>query len=670
MKKVVLGIFALAYLSGICTLVLGHFLQPSSEAPEVQVSTYFFDELESYPWVRHGRRFQNEKELTGYRNIVHLYSVDRRFGSNFLNAEWIKDYLTEEEAHILTVLVAVSDKDSEIAVNISQSTWFQKEISSDEVALMEKLLYLIEENGYVAKNVTSSNWFIITGTSKTDQVISTLMEMPTDLALAVSFAPWFKSDASLSWGNLLHELITLYSWDTNLAVNLPSLCVPQDFENLCHVNVLYAADRGLADQFFMDNTLSRESFLTLSDLSRIAAVDSELAHSFGDSLNQEDILTISFLADIYTVDPEAGRLAREKFIHDMNVLQYMRNVLQTGAVELEILEEGALFVSDNPEVICNDRIEPYRYHLLTEILSVIPPEKAQEYKDLIFVTCSVYGNRFYLWQNEEFNTRNGWAYDGDLVDQEKHAVIELLTFFIQKNDEGALIVDLRHQSSSYLYGLVDIPFTHLVNCDGTLVEAVYKEQGTGFVFATISNIGTLEQRFEKVHTQQQADLVAHTYTNPLVDVILEEGDKRDCMFVYFCSRNWETGNCTNHTLQTRMDSIVMGISTTTMHWTAPETAHIYPAYIPSNSISMKIQADPDLYGNPFVYMEFVAPYDEAGFRDSLDRDIEAVEIYDLQKEKKVNLFQKTERSLTPREKTLLLVVGVAAVFIGARALKK
>jgi len=46
------------------------------------------------------------------------------------------------------------------------------------------------------------------------------------------------------------------------------------------------------------NILSRESYLALSDLSRIAAVDGELAHSLVSQLTEDMIQIISSLGDI------------------------------------------------------------------------------------------------------------------------------------------------------------------------------------------------------------------------------------------------------------------------------------------------------------------------------------------------------------------------------------
>jgi hypothetical protein len=410
--------------------------------------------------------------------------------------------------------------------------------------------------------------------------------MPADLATAVSFAPWFASDTSLSWCKAVPELIEFYNHDKNSAVNLPFILLPQDFEALHSINELYTVDRKLVESFLQCSTLSRDMFLALSDLSKIAAVDRTLASSLVDELTQDDIEIISSLADIYSSDSTMGKFASEHFYKNKVALRYLQKMMKIGDIEPELLTRTALFVSENPEFICKDRIEPYRYHLLTEILSEIPEDTAHEYKTLLSVICSVYGNRFYLWQNAAYNTRNGWAYDEQLDDVEKDAVIDLIIFFVEKNQQNAFIVDLREESYEYLYGVVDIPFTHVVNSDGTLLEAVHKESGTGYVCATIANIAALKERCDAVRTLQFTSY-EYAYSNPLVDLILKEGGKRDVMFVYFCAKNWECGPCMNQTLQTRMDCIVTGISTTTMHWNAHESAHIYPAYIPTDSIYLQ-----------------------------------------------------------------------------------
>lgn len=669
MRKAIIGIFVLAYLSGVLTLVMGHLLSLQSGPEDVHSAEYLIEQVEDFPWVEYAHRHHSEEELLHYEQITYLCSVDSRIGSNLLYANWVTDFITEEEAQALEMLVSLARKDPQIAVNVAQANWFQKGISTDELSLMENIVTLSQQQYYVAKNITSSNWFMITGTSRTYQVVRTFMEMPADLALSVSRASWFKASASLSEFRAVEELITLYFHEKNLATRLPFVYDPQDFASLQQINELYSEDKELADLFFQYNILSRESYLALSDLSRIAAVDGELAHSLVSQLTEDRIQIISSLGDIYTVDPVLGKWAGETFENNKTALRYLQKILEIEREERELLEEVAVFVSDNPEFIYSDKTESYRYHLLTKILSEFPPDKAEEYKNLLFVVCSVYGSRFYRWENEEYNTLNGWSYDEQLFNEEMDAVITLLTFFMEKNEQGAFIVDLRTESHGYLYGLVDIPFTHLVGCDGTVKEAVHRDRGTGFVLAIMHNIDTLSERFERVQEQlQYTESVCYTYSNPLVDVILKEGEEQDIFFVYFCAKNWEADSCTKHVMNTRMDSIVTGISTTTMHWTASETAHIYPAYIPSSSIADKIQADPGMYGTPFVYKEFLAPYDEAGFKDSLDRDIEMVKIYDPQIEKKVTLFYRLRNGIIIDERIPIIIIGVILVVVGASIL--
>ena len=666
MRKLVIGILILAYLSGILTWVVGSFLVPPPNPSAPLTEERFTEEVKGYPWVKNMDK--NGKEQLYYKELTYLYSVDSKIGSNLLNTDWLKDSVTEEEAHVLNLLVALADEDSGITLSVSQSVWFQKRISPDEFALMEKMLHLAQKDVYLTRNITSSNWFFITGTHRVDEVITTVMDMPPDLALAVSSAPWFKSSPSLSEFKAVPELINLYDQNNNLAVTISFLYEIGDFESLQQVNALYATDSELADLFFQYNVISRDNFITLSNLSRIAQIDRTLAYSLVEPLTQEKSRIISSLASIYTTDFEMGEFASENFGDNRVALQYLEKVLEVGTYEYGILEYTAGFVTDNPEFVYEDRIEPYRYHLLTAILSELP-DQAQEYRNLIFVTCAVYGNRFYLWHDSVYNTRNGWAYDEKLCDEEKNAVIELLTFIIEKNEQDALFVDVREVDYNYLYGLVDIPFTHEVHVDGTILEPFQDESGTGYVQAALYNISTLRERHEKVRKEYQNTEQIFGYTNSLTELILKEGENQDKMFLYFCAKNWVLGECVLHSVSTRMDSIVLGISTTVMYWSAPDVAHLYPAYIPSRTITEKVQAAPDMYGNPFVYKGFIAPYDEAGFRDSLDRKIDIVKVYDPQKEGNVDLFVRPEERLT-REEILVIIAGCAvAVVIGARAVK-
>lgn len=670
MKKLA-GVLVLA----VMTVVVGSFflsdLLLESQPSESQSSEYFFDIVEDYPWVRYALRQQSEKELLYYHQITQLYETDERIGFTLLGAQWIEEYIIEEEGRALSLLVDMSEHDPEIALRVTQAIWFQNGISSIELGIMEDVLAMAEQDIQLTKNVTSASWFFFSRVVKVEKVVTLMKDMPRDLALSVSQASWFLSDPTIP-EKTLQELITLYHEEKDLALNLSTVIQSRDFELLQHVTRLYSEDRELADTFFLHNPFSRENFITLSHLSRIAEFDGELAHSLNGELTQDRIQIIASMADIYSYDYDLGDFAKENFGSNRVALRYMQKVLEVEEFEPEFLERVALFVSVNPEFVYEDRIEPYRYHLLTQIISELPLETAQVYKNLIFVTCSVYGSRFYLWQDSEYGALEGWSSDKQLFDLEREAVMNLLNFLIEKNEEGVLVTDLRMESNDYLYGVLDIPFTYLVNYDGTAAETSLDELGTSFALTTIYNINTLEERFAVVQEQlSQMGQVDYACNNPVVDLILEEGEEQDVLFLYFSVKNWKTGGCVDQTMHTRMDSIVMGISTTTMHWAAPESAHLYPAYIPTSSIMEKIQSDPGFYGNPFMYKGFLAPCDEAGFKDNLDRKTETVSIYDQQAEREVGLFSKTTGRLIYDEKVVLLVlIGVGVLlFIVADTLR-
>lgn len=677
MKKVI-GIFALV----IMIAAVGYFVWQLSDTSESS-SEYFTETIEDYPWVRYAFRQQSERELLYYEQITYLNSTDERIGLNLLNAAWIADYITEEEGRALALLVSIAEKDSEVALKTSQAVWFLGSISSCELTMLEHVLAITERSLPLARNIVSANWFFLTRACKSEEVVRTMRDMPLDLALAISESFWFVSDITLSEYRAVQALATFYQTDKDLAVGLAGVYQPRDFEALQHVITLYSEDRELADTFFQYNSLSRESFLALADLSQIAGYNRELAQSLIDELTQDRIHVLSSLAAIYTSDIAVGEFASEKFGSNRIALRYIQRMLDAGGASPELLERTALFVTTNPEFVYEDRTEPYRYHLLTQIISEFPLDTVLSYKNLIFVTCSVYGHRFYSWQEFEYGTLGGWSSDGQLSDLEKGAVMDLLHFLIEKNEERVLVTDLRMESREYLYGVLDIPFSHPVNLDGTteecgidifftplteeeMAEEISLDQmGTSFVKAIIYNITTLEERFRMVQEQlSQIDQIEYAYTNPVVELILEEGEEQDRVFLYFSAKNWELGTCVIHTLHTRMDSIVMGISTTTMYWRAPESAHMYPAYIPSSSVAEKIQADPESYGNPFMYRGFIAPYDKAGFKDYLDRDIEVVKIYDLQAERNVGIYNKMQERLIYDEKVAaVILVGVVILLL-------
>lgn len=669
MKKVIICILILAYASGILTIVFGHIFQPISSQLEPEAPDYFADEVKQYPWVQTAYVQGSTKELLYYKHIIYLRSIDQGIGSNLLFASWIKDTITEEEGQVLQLLVELSEDNPEIVLHITQSTWFRKGIGTEEVALTERILALSRENEFLARNIASSNWFIFTRREKVEDMLDTMVSMPYDLSLAISFSPWFTSEISVSESPMIPELMKLHFHDQKTAVNLSMIIQPQDLASLQWLNTLYEKDRDLVDTFFVYNDLSREHFLLICDLARIAHYDRECAHELCGPVSELSKRKLYSLGVIFSVDPEIGVFAQENFGENVEALRYFEKVIEVEIPDQDHLYSTGKFVIENPEFIYEDRIEPYRYHLLTEILSVFPPEIAQEYSNLILVTCAVYGNRFYLWKNGEYITENGLSFDRRLDEQERDAVIELLTYFIGKNEQGQLAVDLRSVSREYLCGVVDIPFTHVIKPD-SLFEALHAEQGTAFVTATISNIHSMQERFEKLQISlQDMDRMVYTFSNSLVDLIVKEGENRDKIFVYLCAKNWERGSCMNHTLHTRMDSIAMGISTTSMYWTAHESAHIYPAYIPSDSITNTITEDAGKFDTPFRYKGFIAPYDEAGFEDSLDRHIEIVEIYDPQVEEKISLFEEPERSIL-HDVRMQVMMGVGILILGGLLWKK
>ncbi|MBU7046316.1 MAG: hypothetical protein HXS54_07735 [Theionarchaea archaeon] len=677
-------IFGIA-AAALIIIGVSYFVLSTQSPSEKVTDEYFFSVLDDFPWVRYAQRQQSEKELLYYDEIKILYSRNKRIGFTLINIEWIRDYISEDEARALSLLVSISELDPDIVLSIAQSFWFQNGVTSTELNIIEDILIMTEQNIQVARNAASTDWFIIGRATKIEEMVKTINDLPQDLALSVSVAPWFSSDLTLTEVRALRELSDLYEKEKDLALFLPEVYEPQDFAALQKVVQLYTEDKELAESFMQYNTYSKDSFLALSGLSSIAQSNKEVAQSLIGEFTKDDVQALLSLANIYSYSEEMGEFASEKFRNSRIALRYIQKVLEADEVSPELMEWVVVFVTANPEFVYEDRIEPYRYHLLTQIISELPVDTAQEYKNLIYVTCSVYGSRFYSWQNPDYGVLKGWSSDRQLNDLEKEAVMNLLSFLIEKNEKGALSTDLRLESHDYLYGVLNIPFTHPVNLegpvqdlvslegplqdlvllDGIVVETTRDEPGTYYVLTTIYNINTLEKRFsmveEKIHQMNEAE---YLYSNPVVDLILREGVKRDRLFLYFCTRNWEQGVCVDQTMHTRMDSIVMGISTTAMQWEAPDAAHMYPAYIPSSSLAEKIQQDPASFGNPFIYKGFIAPYDEAGFKDSLDRDIEEVRIYDPQAEREVGLFSKMAENLIFDEKvTLVVLVGLGVIII-------
>jgi hypothetical protein len=660
MRKLTITLVAIAVIVlGYVSITSLNFSLPSSS------DDYFLTEVKNFPWVKYGFRQNSERELSYYNQITYLYSLDRRFGPNFLNTDWIREYITPDEASALGILVDIAGVDTEIALRVSQTSWFQNKISSIELTIMGDILTLARRDLEVARNVTGATWFLLTQETKVMEGVHAMKDIPLDLARAISGTRWFGYDQTLSETSTVDEFNYLYSVDENLALTLVTEYQARDYPALKNFTTLYRENREMVDHYLQLNSITRTSMLAISNISRIAAYDRELSESLIGELTQDKFQIISSLADIYTINQTMGEFASKTFQNNRIALRYMQKLLEVDheTFDPEIIERVGLFVITNPEFVYEDRIEPYRYHLLTNLLSDLPLETAQNYKNLIFVTCSIYGNRFFLWHNSDYGTLEGWSSDKTLEELERRAIIHLVRFLIEKNEKGDLVCDLRLECQDYLYGVLDIPFTHLINYDGTTVETSRKDGGTSFVLTIIYNISTLENRFDILQEELMEEQPL-SYSNPLVELIKEEGKERDTIFLQLCQKNWKLGACLDQTLHTRMDCIVLGISTTTMQWTAPESAHIYPAYLPSTIITEKIQGDPHTYGNPFMYKGFIAPYDEAGFKNSLDRSIETVKIYDIQADKEIGLFNKTEDRFIFDEKIIaLVVIGIAILAV-------
>ena len=661
MRKLIIAVIAIA------VIILGYF---SITALNISLSTtspedYFLTELEDFPWVRYAFRQDSDKELAYYNQITYLYSLDRRFGLNFLNTNWIREYISPEEGTALNMLVTLADVDPVLALHVTQTSWFQNKISSIELSIMEDILILAQRDAEITRNITEAPWFLLSQEEKVRDGVHSITIIPLDLARIITGALWFRNDQTLSELKAVDELYYLYEQDSHVALTLAATYQARDFPALHHFTLFYEENREIANDYFQLNPISRNSMLAISYISQIALHDQEFSESLIEPLTQDKLYILESFAHIYATNPEVGAFSKETFQHNRIALRYIQEMLEieSDSIDVELIERVGLFVITNPEFVYEDRIEPYRYHLLTHILSELPLETCQNYKNLIYVTCSIYGNRFYQWQNSDYGTLEGWSSDKTLQDLEGAAIIQLLTYLIQHNEQGTLVTDLRMESQDYLYGVLDIPFTYVVNYDGTIVETAHKEQGTSFVFSIIYNINTLENRFSTLQKEITEDHPL-SYSNALVQLIVEEGDYRDTLFLQFCQKNWVYGNCNDQTMHTRMDSIVMGISTTTMQWTAPESAHIYPAYLPSTLIRKEIEKNPQKYGNPFIYKGFIAPYDEAGFKNSLDRSIESVKIYDIQADKEIGLFNKTADRFIFNEKIVLLVlVGIVIILL-------
>ncbi|MBU7033001.1 MAG: hypothetical protein HXS53_10750 [Theionarchaea archaeon] len=653
MKKLIITLAAIAII-GLSYLSITFLDFPSLSSSS---DDYFLTELKNFPWVKYGFRQNSEKELSYYNQITYLYSLDKRFGPNFLNTNWIREYITPEEAIALNTLVDLAGVDTEIALSVSQTSWFQNRISSIELTIMGDILTLTRRDVEVARNISRAPWFLLTQETKVMGGVQAMKDIPLDLARVISGSRWFVYDQTLSDLNTIYEFDYLYSVDTNLALTLVAEYRARDYPALKNFTTFYRENKEMVDRYLQVNSINRTSMLALSDISRIAIHDQELSESFIGEITPDRFQIIGSLAEIYTADPVMGAFASETFQNNRIALRYIQKLMEVdySPFDHETIERVGLFIITNPEFVYEDRIEPYRYHLLTHIIHDLPLDTAQNYKNLLFVTCSIYGNRFYLWQNTDYGTLEGWSSDRTLDELEKDAIIHLIRFLIEKNEHGDLVTDLRIECQDYLYGVLDIPFTHLVNYDGTTVETSQKERGTSYVFASIYNINTLENRFD-ILQGELSEKQSLSYSNPLVELITKEGKERDTIFLQLCQKNWKLGACLDQTLHTRMDCIVLGISSTSMQWTAPESAHIYPAYLPSTLITTRVQEDPHAYGNPFIYKGFMAPYDEAGFKNSLDRSIETVEIYDTQADKVIGLFNKTEDRFIFDEKVIALVI--------------
>jgi hypothetical protein len=661
----------------------------TEKTPLCQRHPEVYTAMKEYPWVKWAARRSTMPEVQYIEDICILADIDPAIAYRIIYAQWITDYVSDREAEYLDIVVNLARSDPEIARTVVNCWWLFDTLQDKEIDAVFYIYTIFKKDRKLAEILVTTQWFQSYITVREVTALQTIYEAPTRLALVLVGKLWFQDYLSYEEVEVIKELIEFhnrYPEKVFEVVNLPSFSEinQKNVQQIEIINLLIQKNPELLENLEID-PLTADTWSMWSSLSSIALEDEVFAVTIHDRLvNQSN-------PDSYAVENLAGLFnVHAKFAYYLDEIGYIDQLSMTNSKTLRFLHVFSEFqpveveqydsVISAAEVasthfVYEDRFEQYRYHLLWHTLEVIDPDQIMQYHTMVKVSLEIYGERFYKWKvyDQEYKALSN---DESLNNTEFLSYIHLLKHFM----ENPLVTDIDDISEDHLYYLLYIPYEHQVNIDGSITSigelSSPLTRGSAAVLATCHNILGLDQRNKILNTEWEDHELHKKYLKtqiPLTEQITHEGDIKDKLFIFISEKHWESPTeeaCICHTYQSLMDLTSVGIPSTWMYWYSGESAHMYPAYVPSDTILDEIEDNPEKYNNPFVYDGFISPWDKAGYKDLKSRDILVVQAYNVHSENLEPVWGKPEGFLKTWVDIalFLLIIGVV-VFVVAKVMQ-
>ncbi|MGD2248897.1 MAG: hypothetical protein PVF58_10870 [Candidatus Methanofastidiosia archaeon] len=664
-----------------------HNIDPE-ETPLCQRHPEVYTAMEEYPWVKWATRRGTMPEVQYIEDICILADIDPVIAYRIMYAQWITDYVSDKEAQYLKTVVKLARSDPEIAKIIVNCWWLSDTLQDKEIDAVSYIYSIFTKDKKLAETLVTTQWFQSYITIRELRALEIIYEAPPPLALVIVNKNWFKDYLSYEEVEVTKELIkfhTMYPEKVFKLVNLSSFSEidQKNMHQLRIINSLIQKNPLLFENLKVD-PLTADTWSIWSSLSSIALKDEVFAVTIHDRLvNQSnpDSYAVENLAGLFNVHTEfAYYLDEIKYIDQLSTqnskaLRFLYIFSEFQPVKIEQYDSviSAAEIAST-QFVYEDRFEQYRYHLLWHTLQVIDPDQITQYHTMVRVSLEIYGERFYKWKvyEQEYKALSN---DESLNNTEFFSYIHLLKHFM----EGDLVTDIDSMSEDHLYYLLYIPYEYQVNADGSItsIEELSSPltRGSAAVLVTCHNILGLDQRNKILYTEWEDHELHKKYVRtqtPLTEKIIQEGDIKDKLFIFISEKHWESPTeeaCICHTYQSIMDLTSVGIPSTWMYWYSGESAHMFPAYVPSDTILDEIEKNPAKYDNPFMYNGFISPWDKAGYKNLKSKDILVIQAYNVHSENLESVWGKPEGFLKTWVDVvlLLLMIGVV-VFVVAKVI--
>jgi hypothetical protein len=647
--------------------------------------------IKDYPWVKWAARRGTMPEVTYVEYICSLADRSPAAAYRVAYAAWVSDYISDNEAFFLKTVVGISELEPSLADSVMSCWWTGDTLSEREIKAIDLIYEISVKSEGLASQVVSCEWFRTFVTAEEITVLEILVDAPVDYSLDVSTRMWFCDFLTHEEVQVLQELWSLYTHSPQLAREVIDLDSFQTVDGtnviqLERVNNLIRKDPSLFESLAL-KPLTPESWRVWSSLSAIMYEDQQFALTVLERLphpvKDSQSYLVENLANLFLADKSLAYYIEDKgYLNDfteetgllIRFLAVLSDFSPVDTGDYDAVLATAHFASD--DLVYEDRFEKYRYHLLWRTVQVIPCETLAPYKSVVKVSLDIYGERFYDWRLLESDLT---VLSGDewLNDLEFSTYIHLIEYFMSKD----LLTDVTQMSEDELYYLLDVPYQYLVNLDGTVtpMESTSSPfmRGNAAVFAIAHNIYTLERRRVLLMNQWENPDLREKYLKdgfPLMKTIVQQGDERDQLFLFISAKNWESPTeeaCICHTYQSVMDLKSVGIPATMMYWYSGESAHLFPAYIPGPFILEEVKNHPKEYDNPFIYRNFISPWDRAGYKGLKPRAILVVQIYDASLRSQVTIWGRPKTLFdSPLNLAILLILMGIFVLVVIAVIKQ